>query len=133
MAMRVEYSREFKKQYEKLPPDIRARTAKHLRLLMENPRHPSLDLKKLKCGQNLWQARVTKSYRFVFLMEGNTYYLVSLFHHRQVSGFSREHDLSIVWLSPPILASSPLFPLTSNGLMSCRCREGVPLEPRIRE
>lgn len=80
--MHIEYSEEFKKRYRRLPTDIQERTKKQLRLLLKDPRHPSLNTNKLKSRGNLWQGRITKAYRFVFLIKGDTYYLVSLFHHK---------------------------------------------------
>jgi len=54
----------FWKAYEALPKDIRELADKSYTLLKANPRHPSLQLKKI--GE-LWSARVTLDYRALAL------------------------------------------------------------------
>jgi mRNA-degrading endonuclease RelE of RelBE toxin-antitoxin system len=56
---------EFWKECRALPPAIRERADKQFALLKSNPRHPSLQFKKLteRAGQELWSARVTLKYR----------------------------------------------------------------------
>ena len=51
--------------YRALPAEIRARADKQFALLSHNPRHPSLQFKKLgeRDGQEIWSARVTLKYR----------------------------------------------------------------------
>ena len=53
------------KEYRALPADIRDRADKQFALLRPNPRHPSLQFKKLteRGGQELWPARVMPQYR----------------------------------------------------------------------
>lgn len=46
--MKVVYSESFKKNVEKLPIDIKRQLKKKLEIMLENPRHPSLRIKKLK-------------------------------------------------------------------------------------
>ena len=50
-------------------------------LLLHNLHHPSLRAKKYDEGQNLWQARVNKSWRFYFLIQGDAYYIVDIVPH----------------------------------------------------
>jgi mRNA-degrading endonuclease RelE of RelBE toxin-antitoxin system len=52
----------FLKDYQGLPLDIQSRVDKQPGLLLENPRHPSLRLKKLK-GTDIFELRVSKGYR----------------------------------------------------------------------
>jgi mRNA interferase RelE/StbE len=54
---------------------------KQIGLLVQNPRHPSLRVKKYDESQNLWQARVTRDWRFYFVIEADTYSLVRLRSH----------------------------------------------------
>lgn len=58
-------SAEFWKDYHALPAEIRERADKQFALLKANPRHPSLQFKKLteRAGRDLWSARVTLNYR----------------------------------------------------------------------
>lgn len=48
-----------------MPSEIRNRFDKQLHYLLENPRHPSLRLKKLK-GTDKFEIRVSKGYRMTF-------------------------------------------------------------------
>jgi len=50
-------------------------------LLLQNLRHPSLRAKKYDESQGLWQARVTRDWRFYFIIENDTYHLVGLTAH----------------------------------------------------
>jgi mRNA-degrading endonuclease RelE of RelBE toxin-antitoxin system len=52
----------FLKDYRALPIEIRDRVEKQLRLLLEDFRHPSLRLKKLK-GTDKFEIRISKGYR----------------------------------------------------------------------
>jgi mRNA interferase RelE/StbE len=52
----------FLRDYRALPAEIRERTEKQLRLLLQNFRHPSLKLKKLK-GTDKFEIRISKGYR----------------------------------------------------------------------
>lgn len=52
----------FLRDYRELPVEIRERVDKQLRLLIEDFRHPSLRLKKLK-GTDKFEIRITKGYR----------------------------------------------------------------------
>ncbi len=46
-----------------------------LTLLLENPRHPSLRIKKMEDPRQIWEASITKSYRFTFQIQRDTYLL----------------------------------------------------------
>ena len=63
--------RTFQKDYRKLPRYIQKETDNALRLLAENPRHPSLRIKKMQGTQGIWEGSVTMSYRFTFHMEAD--------------------------------------------------------------
>ena len=52
----------FLSDYRALPIEIRERVEKKLRLLLEDFRHPSLRLKKLK-GTDKFEIRISKGYR----------------------------------------------------------------------
>lgn len=68
----------FDRDYVKLPKDIQALAEKQLALLLENPRHPSLQVKKMKVYKgykDLWEGRITIHYRFTFKIVGETYLL----------------------------------------------------------
>jgi mRNA-degrading endonuclease RelE of RelBE toxin-antitoxin system len=66
---------DFWKDYRALPADIRARADKQFALLKANPRHPSLQFKKLteRGGQEIWSARVTRKYRALAAKDDGDY------------------------------------------------------------
>ena len=47
----------------------------------QNLRHPSLHAKKYDATRDIWQARVTRGWRFYFQIEGDTYTILSLIPH----------------------------------------------------
>jgi mRNA-degrading endonuclease RelE of RelBE toxin-antitoxin system len=73
--MRIQTTKPFDEDYDALPEGIKERAEKQFVLLMENPHHPSLRLKKIKGHPNIWEGRVTKSYRFTFQISGEIYLL----------------------------------------------------------
>ena len=73
--MRIQTAKPFDEDYDALPEGIKERAEKQFVLLMENPHHPSLGLKKIKGHPNIWEGRVTKSYRFTFQISGEIYLL----------------------------------------------------------
>jgi len=60
---------DFWKAYNRLPPNIQKSTLRKIELLLENPRHPSLYLKKVG---GLWSARISKQYRILAREEEST-------------------------------------------------------------
>jgi mRNA interferase RelE/StbE len=63
--VRIRRTKSFLNDYQSLPAVIRSRVDKQLTVLLENPRHPSLRLKKLK-GTDKFEVRITKGYRLTF-------------------------------------------------------------------
>lgn len=61
----------FKKAYKKLPANIQKKIAKNLELLLSNPRHPSLNVKKLVTNYDpdIWYLRVDIFYRLTFQID----------------------------------------------------------------
>lgn len=50
-------------------------TDKKLKVLLRNPKHTSLRVKKIKSAPGIFKAGITKNYRFTFQIEGNNYIL----------------------------------------------------------
>ena len=71
--MIVVKSERFKKEFEALPKPTQERARKQLALFLENPRHPSLQVKKMEGHAGLWEGRITRAYRFTFEMVGDAY------------------------------------------------------------
>jgi mRNA-degrading endonuclease RelE of RelBE toxin-antitoxin system len=79
--MKLRPTERFCKDYERLPPQFQRRVDKALELLLQNPRHPSLQIKKLKGYETRWEGRVTLHYRFTFTLEGDTCILLRVGTH----------------------------------------------------
>ena len=71
--MKIQTTKPFDEDYSALPETVKDRADKQIALLMKNPHHPSLRLKKIKGHPNIWEGRVTKSYRFTFQITGEIY------------------------------------------------------------
>jgi mRNA-degrading endonuclease RelE of RelBE toxin-antitoxin system len=56
----------FKKAFQALPAPIQEKAVKAFRLLAENPRHPSLHVKKIQGVVQIWEGRIDRQYRFTF-------------------------------------------------------------------
>lgn len=64
--MKFKITAPFEKDYAHLPEEIKTKFKKQLSLLLKDPRHPSLRLKKMKGHKNRWEASITIAYRFTF-------------------------------------------------------------------
>jgi len=73
--MQIKPSPKFAHDYKNLAPLLRKRTDEQLKILLENPQHPSLGLKKMKGFSDIWEARITKKCRFTFQIQGDFYIL----------------------------------------------------------
>jgi mRNA-degrading endonuclease RelE of RelBE toxin-antitoxin system len=79
--MKLRPTERFAKDYARLPRRLQDRVDKALGLLLENPGHPSLQIKKIKGHENRWEGRVTLQYRFVFSIEGDACLLLRVGTH----------------------------------------------------
>ncbi len=79
--MKLQPTERFRKDYERLPQRLQHRVDKALGLLLQNPRHPSLQIKKMKGYEDRWEGRATLHYRFTFTVEGDTYVLLHVGTH----------------------------------------------------
>ena len=70
--MRLERTERFKRDFRSLPEPIQRRAEKQLALFLQNPRHPSLSVKKMGGFQGIWEGRITKNYRFTFEIREDT-------------------------------------------------------------
>ncbi len=79
--MRLRYTDRFSRQYADAPMPIQLAFDRKAALLAQNLRHPSLRAKKYDEARDIWQARVTRGWRFYFQIEGDTYTILSLIPH----------------------------------------------------
>lgn len=67
-----QFSGRFRKDYNVLPKDIRETFETKLALFLDNPRHPSLRVKRLVGTVDRWEGSVTMNYRFTFQWAAGT-------------------------------------------------------------
>ncbi len=73
--MKFYFTASFKRDYQKLPQPIQKRVDKQLGFLLRDPSYPSLGCKKMKDPREIWEAKVTRSYRFTFQKVEDIYIL----------------------------------------------------------
>ena len=73
--MRVSFTKPFQQDYLGLPEEIRKQIDKQILRLIENPKHPSLTIKKMEGHTSIWEARITKGYRMTFQINGDIFLL----------------------------------------------------------
>ena len=82
--MRILAYERFRRSYQHLPPQIQRKVDKQLKLLIENLRHPSLQVKRIKGTTTLWEARVDLHYRMTFEIIGDAVYVRVVGNHDEV-------------------------------------------------
>lgn len=70
--------------YGKLAGAEKRGVGKTLTLLGDNPRHPSLRVKKIGGRKNIWEARPSKRLRMTFEMSGETIIMRNVGEHDKV-------------------------------------------------
>ena len=79
--MKLRLSPHFLRSYAVAPPHMQRAFDKQALLLLQNLRHPSLRAKKYDEARGVWQARVTRDWRFYFTIEGDNYHLHEIKPH----------------------------------------------------
>lgn len=69
--MQVLTTKPFEEDYQALPEHVQTVARRKLALFIKNPRHPSLRVKKMEDPREIWEARITMSYRFTFHWKGD--------------------------------------------------------------
>lgn len=64
--MTIQRSKNFAKDYKRLPQNIQQKAERQLRTLIRDWRHPSLSTKKMKGHPDIWEARVDYHHRITF-------------------------------------------------------------------
>lgn len=70
----------FKNDFFELAINEQKQTRKALRFLAENPKHPSLQVHKIK-GTVFWEAYVNKDIRIIYQQDGDKFVLHAIGHH----------------------------------------------------
>jgi len=73
--MKVAFTKPFMKDYQGLPENIRKQIDEQIGRLLDNPRHPSLRLKKMEGHPSIWEARISQDYRMTLEINSDTYLL----------------------------------------------------------
>lgn len=79
--MKLLFTKPFIRNYRDLLQRIQKLADKQLELLLADPRHPSLEIKKMQDPREIWEGRLTKSYRFTFQINGDIYVLRRISTH----------------------------------------------------
>jgi len=70
----------FVEQFLELNQLERKQVVKTLKLLGDNPRHPSLQIHRIK-GTTLWEAYANKDIRVIYEQTGDTFLFLACGHH----------------------------------------------------
>jgi mRNA-degrading endonuclease RelE of RelBE toxin-antitoxin system len=76
----------FSRAYHDLPDELQRKADKALRLLQENPKHPSLRIKKIQGTSGIWEARVDRSCRITLEMRSDSFLLRNIGKHDEALG-----------------------------------------------
>jgi mRNA-degrading endonuclease RelE of RelBE toxin-antitoxin system len=82
--MNVQFTPRADRDYDNLSPRLQRAVDQQLNFLREKPenlRHPSIQAKKYSETDNIWQGRVTRSYRFYFQIVSDTYLILRITAH----------------------------------------------------
>ena len=79
--MNILFSERARRDYESMPAALQKIADKQFDFLMNDLRHPSLHAKKYEEERGIWQARINKSWRFYFLINGDTYKIITITKH----------------------------------------------------
>ncbi len=79
--MKLVLSARFDRSLLGAPLTVRRAFWKQADYLLDNLRHPSLHAKKYDESRRIWQARVTRSWRFCFRIVGDEYQLIDITAH----------------------------------------------------
>lgn len=70
-----------RREYERLQLPLQKAADKQFGLLLRNLQHPSLRAKKYDEARDIWQARISRGYRFYFKIHGDTYHMLAIVKH----------------------------------------------------
>lgn len=83
--LRPRFSSKFQKRFKKLHPLLKNKFAKQLELILTNPRHPSLNIKKMG-GLDIFEARLNYHNRFIFKIVNDEIWFYSIGPHDEGLG-----------------------------------------------
>ncbi len=84
--MRIARTEGFKKAWKQLTEEQKALAQKAIENLIADIRYPALRVKKIKGTGNIWEARVSRSLRMTFQIEGDMIILRNIGQHDETLG-----------------------------------------------
>ncbi len=88
MSFSITFSDRFQKNYRKLSEAERKQVQDKVRILAENPMHPSLRTKKIKGSNALFECSVNMDIRIIWYYEGSELILLlDIGHHDVLSRY----------------------------------------------
>lgn len=69
------------KEFHALSKELQVVAKKQFSFLLASINHPSLRAKKYDEEDGVWQGRINRSYRFYFVIEGDTYCIIGITKH----------------------------------------------------
>lgn len=79
--MPIIFSERFVRAYDRLPEEMQKKVKKVLRLLDDDPRHPSLQVHSIRRHPGVYEARVDLKYRLSFEFSGQDKILRNVDNH----------------------------------------------------
>jgi mRNA-degrading endonuclease RelE of RelBE toxin-antitoxin system len=79
--VRLAYTERFRRAYAEAPSHIQRACDRRLAFLLQDLHHPSLRAKKYDAARGIWQARVNGGCRLYFVIEHDTYVLLTVIPH----------------------------------------------------
>ena len=79
--MELSRTERFKRAYKRLTPGLQSQAGVALGRLAQDLSYPSLQVKRIKGTAGIWEARVTRSCRLTFEMDGNELVLRNIGEH----------------------------------------------------
>ncbi len=83
--MRIIFTKKALKSYQKLPLSVKKKADKQFRFIVSNVHHPSLHMKKME-GEERWEARIDRLYRFTFEKKEGAFILRTVGSHDEGLG-----------------------------------------------
>ncbi len=81
----------FRELFAKLPERVQSQAREAYRLFARDPRHPSLQFKRVSERQPLYSVRIGRGYRAVGLLEGDTVYWFWIGSHAEYDHFLAQY------------------------------------------
>ena len=70
--MKSRTTKQFRKAFTQLPKQVQKQTRQAYKLFQQNPQHPSLRFKKVHSNLPIYSARISKNYRAIGQLDGDT-------------------------------------------------------------